>query len=829
MSDSSRRFAPLLAIAVYAAFAAWLIWPALANLGTAIPGDEGDAFVHLWTFDWVRDALLSGQSPYFTERIFYPAGAALYTHNIAWLNIGLWLPLQLFFSDGAAYTLAYLAVLVLNGAGTYFLVRRLTRFEAAAFLSGFIVTGWPYIITRYSQPNLIFVAFVPLALLAMHRLIESGEWRDVLWLGLAVAGIGFSRYQLLIMGAPMLALAALFWLWQAPAKGRGQTFLQLAAAAGLGALLLLPFAGPVINFQATRDFAEDIVREGQEWGEADLLGLLLPGEGVPLLGRRLMGRFPNMLTHTPIGTVTLALAILGLFGRRRDRWLWLSMALLLIILALGRQLTINGQELISLPYAWLEENLLIVRLIRFPSRFLALLAIPVAVLAGYGVEVLLRRLSPRGALAVVLILTALIAISYRRPAYRTLQLETPAWYETVAAEEGDFGLVTVPLTGSFDEYGMYYQLTHNKPLVGGHVSRPPREVYDFINETPFLDELREQDPVPPDSGDISGQLRPLAANNLPFLIIHKRFLEPDETSDWRRWMGIAPAHEDDDLLVYPTAVIAGEDYRVLGTAVPGLDFVSGVLYPDRIGIGDPLSGITHWSIDPELPRTWTACYLVSDADGNEVEETCQLISFPPSTGEDAQLAADAFVVPLSRISAAGTYQVSVMLASANGNSSGPMDLGPLYVNRGGPDFEPPQPETPLAVDLGPALALAGFDGPRVGGQTLDLTLFWHAKEETDISYRYYIHIFDAETGELAVQLDGVPRDWAYPTNSWDAGEYVSDPLSVPLGGVEPGTYVINVGFYHPDTGERLPATNADGSAITDNTIPLAEFDINTRE
>ena len=49
---------------------------------------------------------------------------------------------------------------------------------------------------------------VPLALLAMHRLTLSRNWIDVLWLGLAVAGIGLSRYQMLIMSAPLLLLAA---------------------------------------------------------------------------------------------------------------------------------------------------------------------------------------------------------------------------------------------------------------------------------------------------------------------------------------------------------------------------------------------------------------------------------------------------------------------------------------------------------------------------------------------------------------------------------------------------------------------------------------------
>ncbi|MFN2125815.1 MAG: hypothetical protein ACK2UP_20160, partial [Candidatus Promineifilaceae bacterium] len=162
MPYSARRYAPLLAILVYALFAAWLTWPALGSLGTAIPGNEGDAFVHLWTFNWVKDALLNGQSPFFTGRLFYPQGVELYTHNFAWLNITLWLPLQELIGGAAAYTIVYLAVLVFNGTATYFLLRHLTKNEAAAFLAGFIVTGWPYIITRFSQPNLIFIAFVPL-------------------------------------------------------------------------------------------------------------------------------------------------------------------------------------------------------------------------------------------------------------------------------------------------------------------------------------------------------------------------------------------------------------------------------------------------------------------------------------------------------------------------------------------------------------------------------------------------------------------------------------------------------------------------------------------
>ncbi|MFN2138818.1 MAG: hypothetical protein ACK2UK_22875, partial [Candidatus Promineifilaceae bacterium] len=388
MPTIPRRYAPFAAALVYALFAAWLTWPALANLGTAIPGNEGDAFVHLWTFDWVKDALFSGETVFHTQRLFYPNGADLYTHNFAWLNIAAWLPLQAFVGGAAAYTIVYLLVLVFNGTAAYLLSRDLTGYEPAAFLSGIVATGWPYIVTRFSQPNLIFIAFVPLALLAMRRVFRDGRPLNLLLLALAVAGIGLSRYQMLIMAAPMLLLAALAWLWQAAPGTRLRLFLQLSAAAVLAGLLLLPFAGPVLRFQAEREFPQDITYEESEWGGADLLGYLLPGKGLPLLGDAVASRFPDLVTRIPIGLVTLGLALLGLLSRRREKWLWLGMALLLLLLALGRALTINGQIYFSLPYAWLEDNLFLVQMVRYPSRFSALLAVPVALLAGYGVEVL---------------------------------------------------------------------------------------------------------------------------------------------------------------------------------------------------------------------------------------------------------------------------------------------------------------------------------------------------------------------------------------------------------------------------------------------------------
>ena len=66
----------------------------------------------------------------------------------------------------------------------------------------------------------------------------------------------------------------------------------------------------------------------------------------------------------------------------------------------------------------------------------------------------------------------------------------------------------------------------------------------------------------------------------------------------------------------------------------------------------------------------------------------------------------------------------------------------------------------------------------------------------DISYKFYVHVFDAESGELAAQLDTVPRDWSYPTNVWDArGICQRPPL---LASLQPAT------GHLPRGGWRLP-------------------------
>lgn len=154
---------------LYVVLAVGMTWPVAARLGSHIPGSEGDAWVHLWTFRWVRDALLAGESPFYTHRLFFPAGVSLLSHNIAWVHIAVWLPLQAVVGEGAAYSLVFLLIFVVNGWATFLLARTVTQSPTAAFIAGLIAAFWPYTLSHHNHPNLIFFGFVPMALVWLGK------------------------------------------------------------------------------------------------------------------------------------------------------------------------------------------------------------------------------------------------------------------------------------------------------------------------------------------------------------------------------------------------------------------------------------------------------------------------------------------------------------------------------------------------------------------------------------------------------------------------------------------------------------------------------------
>ncbi|MEZ4661368.1 MAG: hypothetical protein R2911_27780 [Caldilineaceae bacterium] len=91
-------------------------------------------------------------------------------------------------------------------------------------------------------------------------------------------------------------------------------------------------------------------------------------------------------------------------------------------------------------------------------------------------------------------------------------------------------------------------------------------------------------------------------------------------------------------------------------------------------------------------------------------------------------------------------------------------------------FDVPAISNPVGATFGDELTLLGYDLNEADGEIL-VTVYWQAQRRMAHSYKIFAHLLDAN-GQRAAQHDAVPRQWAYPTTQWDAGEVVADGITL---------------------------------------------------
>ena len=833
-----RRFPPrvrvFIVFGIYLLLTVLITWPAIGRLGVEIPDLLGDGYVHLWTFDWLKRSFAAGTDPLFTSQLFFPVGASLANHNIAWFHFLLWLPLQALVGGSAAFTVVFLINYPLTALTTFLLVRRVTGSAAAAFIGGLVAGFWPYNISHHSHPNLIAIWWVPLILMALEDLFAHRRYRYAVLVGVLVGLLGITRWQLLIISGILLGMALLWHLAHCPRRYWPRVFLLLSVAGLIATLLMTPFFLPVLRYQATRGNPEELLVSDEEAYGSDLASYLLPSRYHPLWGptvMRFIGRFAGNAVYVRfIGFVTLLLALLGAVAQWRKALFWTIAALIYFIISLGSPLYVLGRPYWTMPYSLLENSFAF-QLVRFPDRFNVMLAIPVAVLAGLGVAWLLSRIRPRPALAVAVLVGVLIVVEYL-VAYPMLPLTTPPWYATLSQSDETFGLLDVPICpqAEHNKRYMFYQLQHDRPLVQGHISRPSREMFAFIDSVPLLSQINCRLEAPSTLPNVSEQMRLLASSDVPYLILHKEYLKPKQLNAWREWLVAPPIFEDSLLVVYATEAAPADaipwSHSLLTddrqATILGLVNSTAADTPTERMQGDWLVTAVTWRAAAGPIAEMLTCIDLIDANGRSAQQKCYPLSddWPAARWQDGEIVREEYPLQIAPFLSPGPYGVSLSLRDAAGGQ--PLGqsavVGVVEVSALPRQFDPPFDAAPLAA-WNDEIALVSYNLLKTPS-VLRLALYWQTDERIDNSYKLFVHVTDRATGALIAQEDRVPGNWMRPTYWWEAGEYVAEVVRLPSQAAADG-YDIWVGWYNPDSGERLPISqSAPDQVVVDNRLLL---------
>jgi 4-amino-4-deoxy-L-arabinose transferase-like glycosyltransferase len=103
------------------------------------------------------------------------------------------------------------------------------------------------------------------------------------------------------------------------------------------------------------------------------------------------------------------------------------------------------------------------------------------------------------------------------------------------------------------------------------------------------------------------------------------------------------------------------------------------------------------------------------------------------------------------------------------------------------------------------------------GDTIDMTLTWHALEQMDRPWTVFIILVD-EGKQVVSERNAEPLNGAFPMSSWVAGDWIRDPKQV-LITAPPGSYRVWIGVWDPNEVLRLAMYDRNGDMAGDRVEP----------
>jgi len=724
------------------------------------------------------------------------------------------------------------------------LVRKLTGRPGAGLVAGLIFAFSSYQMSNLAQAQLLATQWLPFTLLALHLLLRHPRpryaaafvlffWLQTvtsfyygIMLGLVVGAFwSFATLRRIILDLRRSPLEDGLGIhrrrrelaWHLVVRHPSLRYLLLTASCLL--VFLLPFVVPYFQVQRELGF-ERTLADSEPFSASLRQYASVPPHSV-LYNRWLLGDYKPRTGGYPVdalfpGIVALGLAARGLVrGWGRTRWLYAGLLLAAFFLSLGPRLYLapgHPAELdLPLPYAWLYAVVPGFKALRAPVRFDALVMLALAVLAGYGVAILLPHPMTRwsdtpallsrslrrdflsrllGAGIVALLAGLVILESLIWPGAHAVEVpvgdQVPPVYRWLAGQPPG-SVLELPTVAFAEGQALldyqYLSIYHWHPTPDGYSGF-----------------------VPPKHGQIEYEMERfpsersvslLQALDVQYVVVHTdRYLGS-------RWREMEPALAQTEELTLVKTFGTDQVYMVKGRSFDPGDLEMGTYLPTRAVAGEPYTayviainnGSRSYAVDPTMKvRPLVDWVGAKGSTATDLEADVPLVISP-----DGGVA----VVPL--LLASPAEQGSYRLAIREQNSIWGGWAAEAAVEVGD------QADTAFPVPV--RLATLTVPATARPGDSLSVNLTWQALGKIDAYYSVYVKLLDVQ-GNVAAGWDGQPQNGQAPTLTWTPGEMVTDTIGLPIPArTPPGEYTVEVGMYRAEDLARCLLLGADGELL----------------
>lgn len=378
----------LAALALFVVLAILHTWPLATAPGTLGRTDNADAQLNAWVLAWVAHQVVRDPVHLFDANIFYPERNTLAFSEHLFVPAMLGAPLSWAGAPPVlVHNLVLLAGMALTGWATSLVLARWTGSWRAGVLAGSVAAFNAHTLTRLPHVQAMHVEFLPLALLALDRLLERPRVRTSLALAVSYALQALCSGYLLVFTALALGAGALARApeWLAPSRAR-RALPALALAAALALVICAPFLRP---------YAAARTEQGLRRSVSEVTKFSASLRDYWTTGSRLhtalwMRRVPRGQDSLFPGAIPLALGlgtiVSGLAWRDRRARLLLAAGVAAFVCSFGPKVPI---------YAWLYDWVTPLQGLRGAARFGYLVIFAVGGLAAFGLASAERAWRPR--------------------------------------------------------------------------------------------------------------------------------------------------------------------------------------------------------------------------------------------------------------------------------------------------------------------------------------------------------------------------------------------------------------------------------------------------
>jgi hypothetical protein len=715
-----------------------------------------------------------------------------------------------------------LASFFLAAYAMYLYVFDLTRARGAAIIAGAIFAFNPYNLGNLAQVQLLSFGWMPLAMLFLRRLTTTdrrlptandfrfsiADFRLAFLFALFFSLQALSSFYYAFLAGFAVVLYVVWFLGTHHASRithHVPLFARLLVSAAVIAILVVPFFIPYLQVQREMGFERKVV-ESEPFSASLKMYAEVSPQNV-LYGNLLAPRPPIMLGGYSLdnlfpGIVAVVLAVVGVVtAKNRERWFYFLLLTFAFLLSLGPRLFVapNAPTDFTLPYRWLYDLFPLMRALRAPVRFDALVMFALAVLAGLGTHRLTtadrrpltatQRFLPT---AYCLLLTAFVALEY---------LALPAAQIT-----------PVPVWNEIPEYVRWLRaqppgVVLELPMLASDPNKPLDLTTQYLSTYHWHTTPDGYSGFnPPRRGEIAYEMQSFpgerAMSLLQALDAQSIVVRASQFLDWKTaYDEIGHTYEIEGL-EWQTKEIS--IFRVRRRSQDVSALIANIYLPRPASVNQ--NYFVYLIVQNKSPYG----FAIKPTDVLTVEAQWGDSSTQYVNATMSLVTTDVSVVPI-RLSAPpheGDYRLGL---SIKGREIGTWRLaGEVRVENAEPSR---QVVLPARVELG-----ASLKTNYTPGDAIAVALTWHALNKIDAYYSASVRVVDVRGDKIVAQ----DREPVMATLLWRPGDAIPDRFEITLPrDLAPGEYSIQVKLYQADQG--IDALLLDGQFVPREMIELGKF------